>query len=280
MRPPSGKHATETPPTPGQSAEEFLNTAEQLRNATRAAGLRISPHLPDGELFVHLGNADLQTVLDLADLIEKNSIPGVNDHHAAPHTPAHSAPSEPGTGDIQAAAGRLRSAAQRAGLELHPGEPTTTPKGDRLPLGPVDQHTAQTLTGFITNSISSLFETMAEVVAALDEHGISLPKPFLHDGRLCLGTLPLPAADALLKLIDPEHNPEHDAETDEDDWEEGHLLARRLAKVLRAPTDGGFVHTEYHPHCRRCGAEEAITLDNLRPATTRYLTARLRKAGA
>lgn len=263
-------------------------TAEELRLATRAAGLRIFPHRANGERVVQLGNADRQAVLSLAKVIEY-SVAGVYNRQGATQPRQRPAPSEPaalstrsgthnepGTDDMHSATSWLLSAARKAGLDLHPGEPTTTPDGERLPLGPVDRHTATALTGFIKNSITSHFEDMAQLDLALDEHGIDLPALVVHEGQVRLGKLSVPAADKLLNLIDPTR---HLAATDEDDWEAGLHLAQQLTDAVKAATEGGFLSAQYRPPCLSCSADATIALGSLHPAAVRLLTARLGKAG-
>ncbi|WP_328913493.1 MULTISPECIES: hypothetical protein [unclassified Streptomyces] len=220
----------------------------RLLTVARTAGLHLSPQesdrSPDGGRIL-LGEADETTVRALGDLI-------VAARHA---TPVPVTP--PSTGS---AGQRLREAARAVGLELNPGTPRTGPDGPRYPLGEADHTTVSRLADLITTGHTRLHLAADDLRFVLVAHGLNAEQVTTEAGTVVFGSIDVPDAGTLLRLLTGETGNGPDYSDDPQGCEE---LAARITDAVKAVTGGGDVNATYTPYCPRCSEEAAILLHGL-----------------
>ncbi|WP_328914762.1 MULTISPECIES: hypothetical protein [unclassified Streptomyces] len=246
-------HAPSTPPASGGTAalaapHAGVRARVRLLTVARTAGLHLSPQESDdasGGGRVLLGEADESTVRALGDLI-------VAARHA---TPVAVAPPVSGS-----AGQRLRETVRAVGLELNPGTPRTGPDGPRYLLGEADHATVTRLADLITTGHTRLHLAADDLRFALVAHGLNAEQVKVEAGTVDLGSIDVPDARTLLRLLtgSTEDGPDYS-----DDPRGYGLLAARITDAVKTVTGGGDVNAAYTPYCPRCREEAAILLRGL-----------------
>ncbi|HEY8985327.1 MAG TPA: hypothetical protein VIU15_37845 [Streptomyces sp.] len=152
----------------------------------------------------------------------------------------------------------LSCAFRAGGLAIVPS-PSKIRPGRGVDLGEVTLETALELAELIQQGLEQAHRTAEDLWGVFEAHGLEMPVPFVTDLKIHLGDVSLDTADHLAFLLgaprwsDPSLS----------DEARGRKTTDRLTAAFAGAVDGAGLDVHFHPGCRRCDEESAISLGPL-----------------